>query len=192
MKLINITCSFNDILIIDNQGIKAYNKNYDRRDKLSKMSFNVEMINNDIIISHGDDYQYYEFYNCYQINQLTLHGHGIYHIKMTLNDDCIINQNDCTCHLYHLKPTLNLFVHLNNAKLIGCYIIKKLNIKCYHSVIKNFDISDEIYASCKNYSFMCLTSTSHVTKKYFVDNTSTIIINGLKLYNSNIDIWSNL
>ena len=192
MKLLNITSCFNDILIIDNNGIKAYSKKYNRRDQLSKMSFNVEIIDNHIIISHGDDYQYYDFHDQYVINQLSLHGLGTFHIKMNLNESCLITQHDCTCHLYHLKNNLQLYVNINNGKLIGCHTIKKLNSKLSNSIIKDFDVSHDIYMAAKNNSFICLTTMAFAYKKYYIDAHSTIIINGQKMYNSNMDIWSNL
>lgn len=185
MKLITLTVCFNQSIIFDPIGIKAYNEKHE------KISFNVEELDHHYIITEGEDYYYYEWTDQMVVTDMSLYGHGIFHIKMNLDLNCNIKQHDCTCHLYHLKLQQCFVVSIMNGILIGDAVIKQFHLNAQNSIVKYFKIASDVHVNCKN-TLLFIDTLLFVSKKLNFDSDSLIMVNNQQINYNNGHLFSYL
>jgi hypothetical protein len=168
--MFTITACYHHTMIIDDVGIRAFDQHY------QKIPFCVDKQGFDYIIYEGEDYFHYTWEQPIILHKINLHGSGIYHLKVNINNTCEMRQNQSTCHLYNLKPYQHLDVKINQGILIGCDQIKQLDLTTINSVVKHFCVSSLVSLYSQK-SIIRININHFTTVNQSVDDDSNVIIN---------------
>ena len=200
MKALNIYINYSQTLIIDENGISGYDKNFKPSPfvlaKGRKPDYNDCIIIQDTQYFNDNIYSYQfkeEHIDC-KINTLSIGGCGKYHIKLPFSNGGHINiLNKSIVHLYGDNSNISLSVEIAGGYLVGSGDkIENLVCKTYNGYITGFNIKSKLTINAKQKSIISLQTSKECQQFITLDLSSSININDHKIYNPNASFWSNL
>lgn len=177
MTTIKIKSTYLGIIVMDDLGIVAYDQYF------KKKTFNLVFQDGYFVISPGYNYNSYYWGTDYELETLKVQGSCIYHVNMAMHSQFHLTQEyQTTVHLYNKLDKMIVFTV--GGILISDFDVKRLHVNSYHGTIKGFNVTDQLSIVANEHS--CINIRSSGVRSLQVDATSEVIINQIKVKNTNI------